>query len=292
MVNGQTAYPYNTLNMPLNMRTFSVDNQFNAHLQQCVQRNCTFVDFTGHLAENSHCVSLRNFGIQNGKSPRYDIKIAQNIQRELSAMGLELHRDFYKKHIDILVACYVISGFGYCSVRTKDKESANSYLCTKNISVIRLLCQRYNIAFPHKAVAKYKERFAITQTEIEENYLNAVKIAFTKDGLKLSGCRIYPHSKATTLVPVFDMGDFNDAFVNVLTKGVYELRYRVGTMVEKAVTSLNAGAIVRYTRVDPQYLINSVNSQYDLGVLRIYDFNQGEFVQLRLIDLVGIKKVG
>ena len=293
MVNGQNLnnFPYNTLNVPLNTATFAVDNPFNAELRQYVLRNGTFVDFSGHLAENSHCIALKNYGIQNGKSPRCDIKIAQNVQRELNTMGISLHRDFYKKHIDILVACYVICGMGYCSVRTKDKESANSFLCTKNISTIRLLCQRYNIPFPHKAVAKYQDRFYITETEINENYLNAVKIAFTKDGLKLSSCRIYPHSKSTTLVPMFVMGNFNDAFVGLLNRGVYEIRYRVGSVIEKVVTSLNTGAITKYTRLDPQYLMNSVYSQSDLGVLRIYDFNQGEFVHVRLIDLVSVKKV-
>lgn len=283
--------PFQTIGIDVYNANFAPQNKFNSYVFNRVS-NGTLVDFIGHLPESSRCVSVRNLDIVNGKSPRYDLKMAYSVQEELAATNIiRLPHDFYKKHLDFLIGVYLLVGLGYCSVKCRDKMSSKTFLCTKNPSVIHSLCGKYNLPVPTNEIHKYAERWTVTKEETENNVLHCVKIVIENDKLTLKAANIYPHSKSTTLLPMFDIGFYSDSIFRTLTKGIFEIRFTFGSRPYAITTSLNKKVLAGKFGIDSKYAANLFYTSDDMGVIRVYDFTAGEFTPIRLIDITSIRKL-
>lgn len=283
--------PFQTMGIDVFNANFAPQNKFNAHVFNRAS-NGTLVDFIGHLPESSRCVSVRNLDAVNGKSPRYDLKMAYSVQEELAVTNIiRLPHDFYKKHTDFLIGTYVLVGLGYCSVKCRDKMSSRASLCTKNPAVIQALCRRYNLPLPTREMHKYMDRWTVTKEETEKNVLHCVRIVIEDDRVTLKAATIYPRSKLTTLLPMFDIGFYSDSICKMLTKGVFEIRFAFGSNYYAITTSLNKKTLAVKFGIDSKYAENLFYTTDDMGVISVYDFKSGEFTPIRLIDITSIHKL-
>lgn len=282
--------PFQTMGISVRNANFAPENKFNSYVLGKALKG-TLVDFIGHLPESSRCVSVRNLDAVNGKTSRYDLKMAYSVQEELAATGIiRLPYDFYKRNLDFLIGIYVLVGLGYCNVKCRDKMSSKAFLCTKNPDVVRALCHSYNMPVPIKEMHKYKEKWTVTPEEVEKNVLHCVKIIIDNGKLTLKSANVYPRSKATTLLPMFDIGFYSESVYRMLAKGVFEIRFAFGSSTCSVIASLNKKALFE-RGIDPKYAANQFYTSDDMGVVRVYDFATREFVPIRLIDITVIQKV-
>lgn len=283
--------PYQTIEIGMHRGNIAPNNQFNDYLIKHIMSKTAFVDFIGHLPESTRCTSLKNLNIANGKSPRHDLRLARSVNKELQRIFVPVADDFYKTHLDFIMGVYMVVGLAYCSVTKRDKSSAKSFLCTKNPSVIEIVCNQYNLDYPYSGVDKYEDRFHVTPEEIEGNYLRCVKLEISKGKLNLKAVTVYPHSKATVMSPMFVIGFYSDAVHNALSKGTFEVTFKHNGATHKIVTSLNENVLAQRSRMDPQYVVGASYVTTDIGLIRLLDLNSQRGVIIRLFDIVSLRRL-
>jgi hypothetical protein len=277
--------PYNTTSVGLNGTALCCNNDINKTAYNCACK-CQMVDFIGNLPESSIHVSLKNLGHANGKTPRHDLAMAQSFQSELSALDVLLEGDFYKTHTKALIASNIVTGLCYCSVKTKDGNGRNSYFVTKNPDILKLMSARYRLDLSSEQMQKYADRFYITQEELRDNVLNAVKVTVTDGKIKLTSAKVHINSKATTLIPMFVVSQFRYSIAHALSKGLFEIK----TSGKVVVTSLNTSVISRCTRADASKITSNVFDRSDEGVIILFDFNSQQWVRLNVLDIISVNK--
>lgn len=281
---------YTTSDRVLNTNTMCANNEFNNTLATYIRRNGVLIDYTGRLKDTARRVALGDLNFAGKLGTNNDMNIAKVAQLEVQRLGLTLPDDAYKRNINKFISIYVISGLAYCSVLSRNGDRSG-YLCTKNISVIRALAREYKAEHIEKDIHKYKDRFFLSQEELDENCLHAVKVVIENNTLRLRSCRIYVNSRATVLMPMFDIAYYNDSVFAALSNGVYEIAFKDGGIRRNIVCSMNRNIVRKYTRCTADFMKSEAYKVSDLAKLKLFDLRRQEFCIVDLLDVISFNKL-